>query len=129
VLENPAGPAAAPYLRQVKANCPDCGAAIGAAHLAGCDVERCSVCGQQRLRCIFESGGCRDHDPLIESWLGEWPGSDECRRRGWYAIRAEVGWRPCAPDTPGAIPDLNRLAFFDGHGYDGLYRPELAVDR
>lgn len=126
LLENPARLGAAPYLRQVKANCPDCSAPTGTAHLPGCDVERCSVCGQQRLRCVFETGGCAGHDGLAEAWSGEWPGADECRRRGWYAVRAEIGWRPCARDTPCAIPDLNRLEFFRAEGYDGLYRPELA---
>ena len=99
--------------------CPDCVVAVGEWHDLGCDVERCSVCGGQRPQC-----DCPGHDPDLERWRGEWPGSDECRARGWYAQRADLGWRPCRHDEPRARLDFNRLAFFREHGYDGLY--ELA---
>jgi hypothetical protein len=97
--------------------CPDCGVAVSEPHDEGCDIERCSACGGQRLLCE-----CPEHEPSRERWLGEWPGADECRWRGWFANRVDgEGWLPCAADAPGARPDLNRLVFFRQLGYDGLY--------
>ena len=50
-------------------NCHDCNAKPGEMHRVGCDVERCSVCGGQRLQC-----GCSGHDPAFARWSGFWPG-------------------------------------------------------
>lgn len=73
--------------------------------------------------CVYETGGCADHDRLAVAWSGEWPGKAECRERGWWAVRNPngPGYTPCSADTPGAIEDLNRLSFFEQQGYDGLY--------
>lgn len=48
--------------------CHDCGADIDETHTDGCDVERCSVCGGQRLQC-----DCEGHDKHASRWTGEFP--------------------------------------------------------
>lgn len=52
--------------------CHDCGAEPGDTHRGSCDVERCSVCGGQRM-CCDEEG----HDANFARWTGIWPGSAE----------------------------------------------------
>lgn len=83
--------------------CHDCGALPGHLHTIGCDVERCPMCGCQRIGCT-----CRTNAPRI-AWTGIWPGVEECRRFGWYAKMTETGWEPCAAADAGATEDLNRL--------------------
>ena len=62
---------------EVLSKCHDCGAKPGETHSAGCDVERCSVCGGQMLMC-----GCKDHDPFFARWSGLWPGLAESSALG-----------------------------------------------
>lgn len=52
--------------------CHDCAVHPGEIHKDGCDVERCSVCGGQRLGCE-----CKGHDKAFARWTGVWPGSLE----------------------------------------------------
>lgn len=54
--------------------CPDCSANPGQRHLKNCDVERCSVCGGQRLSCK-----CIGHDKDFAKWTGIWPGEAESK--------------------------------------------------
>jgi len=100
-------------------NCPDCGVAPGEIHHAGCDVERCSVCGGQRLSCACADASIDQHDPAFSRWTGFWPGSLEA-----LALGAIVQWvpdpqRPSPLDREGAalsqadsdpqIPDFRRI--------------------
>ncbi len=58
-------------------NCHDCDAKPGEIHEDGCDTERCSVCGGQRLQC-----DCPDHDAAFARWSGFWPGFLEAKELG-----------------------------------------------
>ena len=52
--------------------CPSCLARPGQRHSGSCDVERCSVCGGQKLGC-----DCDGHDKDFAKWTGIWPGQME----------------------------------------------------
>ncbi len=58
-------------------NCHDCNVKPGGVHLDGCDVERCSVCGGQRLQC-----NCEKHSKSFARWSGFWPGKPEANLMG-----------------------------------------------
>jgi hypothetical protein len=58
-------------------NCPDCEVEPGQPHQRNCDVERCSVCGDQRLGDV-----CEGHDPLFARWTGLWPAKAESEHLG-----------------------------------------------
>lgn len=68
-------------MKNTLTTCHDCGAKPGQMHAAGCDVERCSVCGGQRLQCF-----CPGHDKAFARWTGIWPGKAEVEYLGLKSL-------------------------------------------
>ena len=56
-------------IRVPMTDCPDCGVKPGTIHVDGCDIEICSVCGEQYISC-----GCPGHSKAFARWTGFWPG-------------------------------------------------------
>jgi len=104
--------------KEFREKCPDCAARVGEEHEGGCDVERCTVCGGQRLGC-----DCSGHNSFESRWTGYWPGVEECFKRGWFSRMVPgKGLVPCDGEHPEAMADLNRLAYFQVYGEDGIYK-------
>jgi len=85
-------------------NCHDCGAKPGETHMPGCDTERCSVCGGQKIGCH-----CEGHDPYFARWTGLWPGEAEAMALDLWCKWTDHGWETVTKDDPEARPDLNRF--------------------
>ena len=58
-------------------NCLDCDVEPGKPHEPGCEIERCSVCGEQRITCA-----CHVHDKFFARWTGIIPGHAEAKFLG-----------------------------------------------
>jgi len=114
-------------------HCPDCNVGVGEPHLRLCDWATCMSTGERRLGHVV-NGKAEEHDCGANLWAGQPDGEAECIEWGWYACLTPLGWVPCSPDAPGAIPDRNRLhtdAIWDpqnGRWQRIVRRPALAGD-
>lgn len=77
--------------KKAVSTCPDCGVKEGELHFRGCDMERCSMCGKQKLQCDCNLA---DHErepfltrPLICVRCGlMWPAFKMIRDKDWEII-------------------------------------------
>jgi hypothetical protein len=95
--------------------CFECGVSPGELHVVGCDHEQCPCCGGQVMYCCCDA--CPD-DRLV--WTGYMPGEEEAVRLGYFRLPSRTGYIRCTPDTPGAMPDLNR--FVEEHEWSRAQR-------
>lgn len=101
--------------------CGDCRVMAGQPHEPGCDVERCSSCGGQRVQC-----DCPDHDPSFSRWTGHWPGELEAKALG-YTMTEDQPWPNGKGHYPKGTLDLNQ---FHADGWPQIFfvKPETPED-
>lgn len=93
--------------RALQTKCPDCHVGIGELHTEGCDIERCSNCGGQRISCDCDESAATFRFP----WTGEYPNVDTCRKFGlWCKWEDGKGWVACSEEDPEARENLNILS-------------------
>uniref|UniRef100_A0A6M3IMI3 Uncharacterized protein n=1 Tax=viral metagenome TaxID=1070528 RepID=A0A6M3IMI3_9ZZZZ len=83
-------------------DCHDCGAKPGKMHKNGCDTERCSECGDQRLQC-----DCENHDKAFARWTGIWPGKAEADYLGVDLNEFEIKYGRLFFKKPCEKPEKN----------------------
>ena len=126
----------------VKLTCPDCGTVPGEPHKNECDIERCSMCGTQRVTC-----DCKGHVPLRSVWTGTFPLKKNVELSLRLAKDKRIDIRPsqCYHNAVQAIlhcPEYERAGYIEGiahcgfgmeHGWlelDGhIIDPTLPTDR
>jgi hypothetical protein len=84
--------------------CPDCGVEIGQPHVNDCDVERCSVCGTQRISC-----SCVWHNPMRSIWSGVWPETPNTTTELTNGIRADA----YTDDEMAVIEEFDATRYFE----------------
>jgi hypothetical protein len=94
-------------------DCGDCGVKPGEPHHPGCDMERCSACGRQRITCSAAIPPCRGrHDPLFSRWTGFGAGELEAIAMGYLCRWERDPNNPVPGDwafDDGVSADLNRF--------------------